>query len=363
MKQIIKINFPFLKIDFEIQYSKLENMNKLESLIMIMIITSNTTKLKDVTLKDGLKLIYNIQTWTLPIIKSSLYKLISTKNINTDKNPDELLKLPIGSIMLLIPKDIRSSILESKFKRISLESREWKSFIYENLINGLQSIGDGGNKDYKESYSEDWKVQKINIDTINEIIDYLAFEEKSENEIILSTRFNSKKIVYLEHSIEVEKNNFKITPTNKLAEILFNEIENKRINVKILEDKLRTSKSNLTFFNDIVGQEFNEDVEILKIGESQYYIENEKLYFLYNKLNKYKAANIGKELYVEELYSSEITDFKIVMKDLIKNNNLEDLSLFYGPILEKIKMCFIENESLNSDKRFLEKIISKKSSS
>ena len=108
------------------------------------------------------------------------------------------------------------------------------------------------------------KFKKINIDTINEIIDYLAFEEKSENEIILSTRFNSKKIVYLEHSIEVEKNNFKITPTNKLAEILFNEIENKRINVKILEDKLRTSKSNLTFFNNIVGQEFNEDVEILK---------------------------------------------------------------------------------------------------
>ena len=51
------------------------------------------------------------------------------------------------------------------------------------------------------------------------------------------------------------------------------------------------------------------------------------------------------------------------MKDLIKNNNLEDLSLFYGPILEKIKMCFIENESLNSDKRFLEKIISEKSPS
>ena len=50
--------------------------------------------------------------------------------------------------------------MESKFQRISLESREWKSFIYENLINGLQSIGDGGNKDYKESYSEDWKVQK-----------------------------------------------------------------------------------------------------------------------------------------------------------------------------------------------------------
>ena len=73
MKQIIKINFPFLKINFEIQYSKLANMNKLESLIMIMIVTSNTTKLKDVTLKDGLKLIYNIQTWTLPIIKTSLY--------------------------------------------------------------------------------------------------------------------------------------------------------------------------------------------------------------------------------------------------------------------------------------------------
>ena len=357
MRKIIKINFPFLKIDFSTKYSKLEKMDELESLIMIMITTSSTTKLKKMTLLEGLKLTYNIQNWTMPIIRTSLNKLILSNTIKTQKNSDELLESSIGLIVVSIPKDIKNHILDGKFNKMSLNIRKKNTFTYENIIEGVSSVEDTSHKYNETEYDNKWITDPVSNAAINEIIDHLALQNINENETILDNKLNGSKVVYLEHTIEIEKKDLTIRPIDKLAQILFDQITDNKINIDLLTNKLNTSKDELNFYNNLEGNIVDHNPKIIKLGVNQYYIEDEDLYHLYNKSNKYKGLEIDKEFIINELYSTKIIDYKNIVDQLIESNDTGNLNLFHGSVLHKIEEFFIIKDDNIINKDFIKHIL------
>ncbi|MCK5867019.1 MAG: hypothetical protein KAG14_01340 [Mycoplasmataceae bacterium] len=321
------IKVPFGKISYKATFAKKEKMNELETLIMVLIVTSTELGLKKETLGEAIELKYGIKNKTIEIIKESLNTLLKSQTIpNKDKaNSNSLLKTNIRIIKASLDKEIISDIQNGEFNKKSLSTRKIFETIYETAIPNTKTP-----ETIKESKHDGaWTAPEISEAVALEIADDDARSKKKDSETLSTFEIdkNETKLVYLDSTIEFNKSDSKIFGTNNLFKTVFKEIELGNFKLEELTKMLDTSVEGIEFKDQDGISIENINYTPHTIDGNQYIELNDSIMQLFNKSITYKIEETKQELNVNEIYAAPIStkDFCAI---LLKDGNIENLNKF-----------------------------------
>ena len=352
MNKIIKTTkVPFHKINFKATFAEKEQMNELESLVMILIVTATDSGLKKETLRNAIEEKFGIKNHTMNLVKIALVTLMNSKTIpaETGFSPDDLLDKNIRRISISIDKDIADDIKDGRFFKKSIRTRKVFGTIYENIVSGTvvpKTI-------VETKYDNAWKAAEIENAVIEGIAEDQARSLKNKNESLSTFHVVEKEtgIVYLDSKIEFNKEGSKIIGSNKLFKIVFNEIENKKLALEDLTTMLDTSLNDVQFSK---GEGI--PVENMKftshfVNDNKYFEHNNSVLRLFNKEVDYEIEETGKKLLINEIFASNI-DIKDFAKELVKQNDISLLESFKG-IDDQLKEAFLNGPFNSQNEPFI----------
>ena len=166
-----KVKIPFQKIEYTTELVNLREMDELESLIMVLIVSAREISLRTETLGEALKLKYNIDTHTHPLIEIALKQLVLSKTISVREGEDihDLFSTRILSINATIDKDLRKTILNGDFYKKESQHSKLFGILYEPIVEGIKVP-----ESIKETeYDNSWYVEALSKSAIELIAEAL----------------------------------------------------------------------------------------------------------------------------------------------------------------------------------------------
>lgn len=141
-KLITNIDVPYQLIEFETQYSQTEKMNILESTIMAAIIYCDELNYKTESLKEVLRLQYNVKNNIYHIVKPCIESLLKDGTIrSTNVSIDDIMEdMSIIRLRRLIPNGIIVAFKENNFIKLSTKIRKVSYREYETVISGTLTL-------------------------------------------------------------------------------------------------------------------------------------------------------------------------------------------------------------------------------
>ena len=342
---------PFHKINFKASFAEKEQMNELETLIMILIVSANDLGFKKQTLREAIEEKYGVKNHTMDLVGIALSTLIRSKTIPVAKDvlPEELLDTNVRRVSISVDKDIASDIKDGRFFKKSIRTRKVFGTIYENVIPGTVVPG----TITETKYDNAWKADGIEKPVIEGIGEDKARSMKHKNETLSTFQIvdDETKIVYLDSKIEFNKEGPKIVGSNKLFKIILDEIEHKKLAVEDLTKMLDTSLSNVDF-----SKEEGIPVENLKLNShtingNEYIEHNNAPLKLFNKKVTYEIEETGKELTINEIFASNV-DIKDFAAQLVKQGDVSQLDSF-NQINNQLKDWFLDKPFDHSNEPFI----------
>ena len=330
MREIKKtIKVPFQRIDFGSTYSSLENMDSLESLLVILIVTAKEEGLKRETLREAIELKFGVKQHTISIIKQSIKELIRSGTLEGQDNVsiDDLLDKSIGRVLGSVNKEVVKNVLNGKFLKKSEKKRKFSGRVYENIIEGFKYNENGTTFPFEGN----WKVDLLSEEAVKEIAEGLAEKEKKENESLDYVNMDSKwdKVETQEKEMHFkidDKNN--IISINTNATSVFNEIKREKLSIDSLVKMMDAGVDSVEYLENnngkiisIIGN------PIIEMNEKSYVIEDGVVYKIFNKHVNYNIKEIDEEINVVELFGEEIK-VKELVKTIISTGDVNNVEIW-----------------------------------